>query len=113
MWALSVRFHPQHDIVTIPNASVLALDPSSDPAGITHKVVLDATAPIAPEVRGHYGQPVDAPAETAAWETIIKGLLKRPTTLLPPPLRCRPPAPAATPPERCVSSPRLRCPGHG
>ncbi|TJZ94353.1 non-oxidative hydroxyarylic acid decarboxylases subunit C [Actinacidiphila oryziradicis] len=76
MWALSVRFHPQHDIVTVPNASVLALDPSSDPAGITHKVILDATMPIAPEERGHYSQQVDDPAETATWESIIKGLLK-------------------------------------
>jgi UbiD family decarboxylase len=73
MWALSVRFHPLHDIVTVPNASVLALDPSSDPAGITHKVVLDATVPIAPETRGHYSQPVDG--KTADWENIIKGLL--------------------------------------
>jgi 4-hydroxybenzoate decarboxylase len=76
MWALSVKFHPQHDIVTVPNASVLPLDPSSDPAGITHKVVLDATTPIAPETRGHYSQTVDAPAETATWENIIKEMLK-------------------------------------
>jgi UbiD family decarboxylase len=76
MWALSVKFHPLHDIVTVPNASVLPLDPSSDPAGITHKVVLDATTPIAPEVRGHYSQTVDAPAETANWEKIIKEMLK-------------------------------------
>jgi vanillate/4-hydroxybenzoate decarboxylase subunit C len=76
MWALSVKFHPQHDIVTVPNASVLPLDPSSDPAGITHKTVLDATTPIAPETRGHYSQTVDAPAETATWETIIKEMIK-------------------------------------
>jgi 4-hydroxybenzoate decarboxylase len=75
MWALSVKFHPQHDIVTVPNASVLPLDPSSDPAGITHKVVLDATTPIAPETRGHYSQTVDEPEGTRAWETIIKGML--------------------------------------
>jgi vanillate/4-hydroxybenzoate decarboxylase subunit C len=76
MWALSVKFHPQHDIVTVPNASVLPLDPSSDPAGITHKVVLDATTPIAPETRGHYSQTVDAPAETATWESILKEMIK-------------------------------------
>lgn len=76
MWALSVHFHPLHDIVTIPNASVLALDPSSAPPGITHKVILDATIPIAPETRGHYSQPVDSPAGTEDWENIIKGLLK-------------------------------------
>ncbi|NMH99686.1 non-oxidative hydroxyarylic acid decarboxylases subunit C [Pseudonocardia acidicola] len=75
MWAMSVKFHPQHDIVTIPNASVLPLDPSSDPAGITHKVVFDATTPIAPEQRGHYSQTVDEPDGTRTWENIIKGLL--------------------------------------
>ncbi|GAB2970169.1 UbiD family decarboxylase [Amycolatopsis acidiphila] len=76
MWAMSVKFHPQHDIVTVPNASVLPLDPSSDPAGITHKVVFDATTPIAPETRGHYSQTVDAPADTKKWEDLLKGLIK-------------------------------------
>jgi vanillate/4-hydroxybenzoate decarboxylase subunit C len=76
MWALSVHYHPLHDTVTIPNLSVLALDPSSDPAGITHKVVLDATTPVAPEERGHYSQVVGNPEGTADWENIIKGLLK-------------------------------------
>jgi UbiD family decarboxylase len=76
MWALSVHYHPLHDTVTIPNLSVLALDPSSDPAGITHKVMLDATTPIAPEERGHYSQVVGNPEGTADWENIIKGLLK-------------------------------------
>ncbi len=76
MWALSVHYHPLHDTVTIPNLSVLALDPSSDPAGITHKVILDATTPVAPETRGHYSQVVGEPEGTGDWETIIKGLLK-------------------------------------
>ncbi|NHD19554.1 MULTISPECIES: non-oxidative hydroxyarylic acid decarboxylases subunit C [Actinopolyspora] len=76
MWALSVKFHPRHDIVTVPNASVLPLDPSSEPAGITDKVVLDATTPIAPETRGHYSQTVDEPDGTRKWEDIIKELLQ-------------------------------------
>jgi vanillate/4-hydroxybenzoate decarboxylase subunit C len=76
MWALSVHYHPLHDTVTVPNLSVLALDPSSDPAGITHKVVLDATTPIAPEERGHYSQVVGNPEGTTDWENVIKGLLK-------------------------------------
>lgn len=75
MWALSVYFHPLHDTVLVPNASVLALDPSSDPPGITHKVVLDATTPTVPETRGHYSQVVENPERTADWENIIKGLL--------------------------------------
>jgi UbiD family decarboxylase len=76
MWALSVKFHPRHDIATVPNASVLPLDPSSEPAGITDKVVLDATTPIAPEDRGHYSQTVDEPEGTRKWEEIIKEMLK-------------------------------------
>jgi 4-hydroxybenzoate decarboxylase len=76
MWALSVEFHPHYDIVTVPNASVLPLDPSSDPPGIIHKVVLDATTPIAPETRGHYSQQVDQPMGTKEWEEKLKGLLK-------------------------------------
>ncbi|GII22795.1 non-oxidative hydroxyarylic acid decarboxylases subunit C [Planosporangium mesophilum] len=76
MWSLSVKFHPAHDLVVLPDLSILPLDPSSEPAGITHKVVLDATTPIAPEQRGHFSQEVDAPAETEAWENRIKQLLK-------------------------------------
>jgi UbiD family decarboxylase len=76
MWALSVHYHPLHDTVMIPNASVLALDPSSDPPGITHKIVLDATTPAPPETRGHYSQVVGDPERTSDWENIIKGLLK-------------------------------------
>ncbi|MCW2904348.1 MAG: bsdC, partial [Streptosporangiaceae bacterium] len=76
MWALSVYYHPFYDTVTVPNASVLALDPSSDPAGITHKIVLDATTPAPPETRGHYSQVVGSPEGTRDWENIIKGLLE-------------------------------------
>ena len=76
MWALSVKFHPRHDTVTVPNASVLPLDPSSDPPGITDKVVLDATTPIAPDTRGHYSQTVEAPERTAEWEQALKEMLR-------------------------------------
>jgi UbiD family decarboxylase len=75
MWSLSVKFHPAHDLVVIPDASILPLDPSSDPPGISHKVVLDATTPIAPENRGHFSQEVDQPAETEAWENRISRML--------------------------------------
>lgn len=54
MWALSTKMHPKHDAVIIPDLSVLPLDPGSDPAGMTHKMILDATTPVAPETRGHY-----------------------------------------------------------
>jgi vanillate/4-hydroxybenzoate decarboxylase subunit C len=69
MWALSTKFHPAHDLIVIPDASVVPLDPGSSPPGITHKIIMDATTPISPEVRGHYSQPVERPADVDAWLT--------------------------------------------
>ncbi|MEC3607401.1 non-oxidative hydroxyarylic acid decarboxylases subunit C [Bacillus glycinifermentans] len=77
MWALSTKMHPKHDAVIIPDLSVLALDPGSEPAGITHKMILDATTPVAPETRGHYSQPLDSPVNTKEWEKKLMDLLNR------------------------------------
>ena len=67
MWAITTKFNPAYDLVNLPNMPVLALDPSSEPPGITDKLIIDATTPIAPERRGHFRQPVSDPAGTAAW----------------------------------------------
>jgi vanillate/4-hydroxybenzoate decarboxylase subunit C len=76
MWALSTRVAPDKDLVVIPNASVLSLDPSSDPPGITHKLIIDATTPKAPEIRGEIFAPtVESPRDTEKWETILKKLM--------------------------------------
>jgi UbiD family decarboxylase len=72
MWALSTRFHPKEDLLTVPNASVVPLDPSSEPPGITHKLVLDATTPTAPEDRGHFSQPLEPPVDTGKWERLLR-----------------------------------------
>nr|WP_304437741.1 hypothetical protein [Pseudonocardia sp. AL041005-10] len=53
--------------MTLPDMPVLPLDPGSDPAGITHKLIIDATTPTAPDDRGHYSQGVVPPDDTAAW----------------------------------------------
>jgi 4-hydroxybenzoate decarboxylase len=74
MWAITTKFNPAHDLVNVPNLSVLALDPSSEPPGITNKLIIDATTPIAPERRGHYGQPVKDPADTAEWIARLGGM---------------------------------------
>jgi len=76
MWALSTKLHPKHDAVIIPDLSVLALDPGSSPAGITHKMILDATTPLAPETRGHYSQPLDSPLNVEKWEQRLRELLQ-------------------------------------
>ena len=81
MWAISTKVQPGRDIVTIPGLSVVPLDPGSEPPGITDKVIIDATTPIAPDRRGNYGQPLDAPAGTAEWQRrlaqMIDGLTSR------------------------------------
>ncbi|MEC1748564.1 phenolic acid decarboxylase BsdC [Bacillus mojavensis] len=77
MWALSTKMHPKHDAVIIPDLSVLPLDPGSNPSGITHKMILDATTPVAPETRGHYSQPLDSPLATKEWEQKLMDLMNK------------------------------------
>jgi vanillate/4-hydroxybenzoate decarboxylase subunit C len=67
MWALSTKVSPAGDLVQLPNLSVVALDPSSSPAGITDKLIIDATTPVAPDNRGHFSQPARDLPESAAW----------------------------------------------
>lgn len=75
MWALSAKVNPAGDLVQIPNMSVLGLDPSSNPAGITDKLIIDATTPVAPDNRGRYGQPVKDLPETTLWIDKLTSLL--------------------------------------
>lgn len=72
MWALSTKFHPAHDALHIPGLPVTPLDPGSEPPGITGKLILDATTPVAPESRGHHGQQVGDPPGTTRWEAILR-----------------------------------------
>ena len=67
MWAISTKVNPAGDLVDIPNLSVLELDPGSQPAGITNKMIIDATTPVDPDNRGHYSQPVTDLPETKEW----------------------------------------------
>ena len=76
MWAISTKAQPSHDVVVIPGLGVVPLDPGSNPPGLTHKVIIDATTPITPDVRGHYHQPVEAPMGTQEWEKRLGPMLK-------------------------------------
>lgn len=75
LWAVSTKVNPADDVVNIPSLSVVPLDPGSQPAGITNKMIIDATTPVAPDARGHYGQPVQDLPEAAAWLTRLQGML--------------------------------------
>lgn len=75
MWALSSKVNPAGDLVQLPNMSVLELDPGSSPAGITDKLIIDATTPVAPDNRGHYSQPVKDLPETPQWVEKLTAML--------------------------------------
>ena len=75
MWALTAKVNPSGDLITIPNLSVLELDPGSQPPGITDKLIIDATTPVEPDNRGHYSQQIHDLPEAAAWLTKLQGLI--------------------------------------
>ncbi|WP_413724091.1 non-oxidative hydroxyarylic acid decarboxylases subunit C [Sodalis sp. RH16] len=77
MWALSTKVNPAGDLVQLPNMSVVALDPGSSPSGVTDKLVIDATTPVAPDTRGNYGLPVRDLPETAQWIGRLNALMAK------------------------------------
>ncbi len=76
MWAISVKANPAADVAMLPNMSVNLLDPAGQPTGIVDKMIIDATTPIAPDVRGDYGQELDMPEQTDAWHSRLASMLK-------------------------------------
>ena len=51
MWAMSTRLRGAQDIIVIPSTPGMPLDPGSEPAGMGVKIIIDATTPVAPEVK--------------------------------------------------------------
>ncbi|SFZ77877.1 UbiD family decarboxylase [Staphylococcus pasteuri] len=45
MWAITTRVRPDKDVFKVPAAPGMPLDPSSEPAGMHTKLVIDATTP--------------------------------------------------------------------
>jgi vanillate/4-hydroxybenzoate decarboxylase subunit C len=76
MWAMSVKVNPGGDIAIVPNLSVNLLDPAGQPSGIVPKMIIDATTPIAPDIRGDYGEELDTPLQTDAWRAKLHDLIK-------------------------------------
>jgi UbiD family decarboxylase len=56
MWAVSTKVNPAGDVIMLPNMSIDVLDPASQPDGISHKMVIDATTPVPPDDRGSFGE---------------------------------------------------------
>jgi hypothetical protein len=69
LWLLRLWLRPEFRIPT-------AEDAAGQPAGIVHKMIIDATTPIAPDRRGHYGQELDRPERTDEWRRKLAALVK-------------------------------------
>ena len=76
MWAVSTKVNPAGDVIMLPNMSIDVLDPASQPDGISHKMVIDATTPVPPDDRGSFGEQLGNPPQTDAWRTKLGAMLK-------------------------------------
>lgn len=76
MWAISTKFNPDYDLLKVPGLSILPLDPASQPAGMTSKVIIDATTPKAPEEHGHFSQELRDPITTDEWVGKLQTLIE-------------------------------------
>lgn len=76
MWAITTRVKPSKDVSIIENCPGMPLDPSSFPAGMHDKLIIDATTPVPPEPNPRETQLLDPPAGAEAWEETIRSLMK-------------------------------------
>ena len=76
MWAMTTRVRPDKDVVLIPNAPGMPLDPTSEPPGMTTKLIIDATTPVAPDVVCRETELLATPAKSAEWEGILRKLMQ-------------------------------------
>jgi 3-polyprenyl-4-hydroxybenzoate decarboxylase len=74
MWALTTRVKPSKDVIVIPNCSGMVLDPSSNPAGMHDKLIIDATTPVAPEPNPRSCEMLVPSPATPKWEEILRQL---------------------------------------
>ncbi|MDR3334266.1 MAG: UbiD family decarboxylase [Treponema sp.] len=77
MWALTTRVKPSKDVVVIPNCAGMPLDPSSFPAGMHDKLIIDATTPVAPEPNPRAVELLKPSPATAKWEEFIKKAMNK------------------------------------
>lgn len=76
MWALTTRVRPDKDVILIPNAPGMPLDPTSEPPGMHTKLIIDATTPVARDVQCRETELLETPFKTAEWEKILRDLMQ-------------------------------------
>jgi UbiD family decarboxylase len=77
MWALTTRVRPDKDVVVIPNCPGMPLDPSSYPAGMHSKLIIDATTPKDPEPNPREVELLEPPVGYEKYEILIRELLAK------------------------------------
>ncbi|URZ16593.1 non-oxidative hydroxyarylic acid decarboxylases subunit C [Clostridium felsineum] len=75
MWALTTRVRPDKDVVMIPNAPGMPLDPSSEPVGMHTKLIIDATTPVPPDVSRNVNA-LDTPEKVDYWYDYMKNFIR-------------------------------------
>ena len=75
MWALSTKVKPDKDITIIENCTGIPLDPTSIPAGMQSKVIIDATTPAEPDTNPRTVELLENPKGTAQWMSVLTSLL--------------------------------------
>lgn len=74
MWAMTTRVRPDKDVFKIPYAPGMPLDPSSEPAGMHTKLVIDATTPVAPDKFERDTYLLETPEKLEIWQETIRDL---------------------------------------
>jgi 4-hydroxybenzoate decarboxylase len=72
MWAVTTRVRADKDVAIIPNCPGMPLDPSSFPAGMHTKMIIDATTPVPPEPNPRETQLLAPPEDSDKWLEIIR-----------------------------------------
>lgn len=75
MWAFTTRVRTDKDVFKIPFALVMPLNPSSEPAGMHTKLIIDATTPIAPDI-ARDTELLETPEKAEEYTEIIRNLAK-------------------------------------
>ena len=72
MWALTTRVRPADHVSIIENCPGMPLDPSSVPAGMHSKLIIDATTPVPPEPNPRDVELLKPHVDSPKWAEYIK-----------------------------------------
>src|SRR3972149_5009104 len=67
VWAMTVRFRPERDLVVIPNAPAPSIDPTHLVPGLGTKITIDAATPAYPDIPLADASPVEIPQDASYW----------------------------------------------